>query len=240
MTQSLVFLGFSFSLFFIFNSNASANSIDAIAVHSKALENRTRLELENASIRWNHAKELLGKRYRKSVVRSGERVSSLDEFLSAWTKKGLPKKWKKYSAQIAHTIIQQSKKYSFDPIFLMAVIENESSFNPEAIGPCGEIGLMQLTLDTAKFITNRYNIPFKDKKALKDPIFNIQLGATYLAYLRERFDSESDLYIAAYNMGSANVNKAINRNSRPKVYPTRVMQRYLKFYNKLKNEIEKS
>ncbi|MFZ9596227.1 MAG: lytic transglycosylase domain-containing protein [Bdellovibrionia bacterium] len=162
----------------------------------------------------------------------------IGQFLILWTSKALPETWKHQSRPIANTIIQQSQKYGFDPVFLMSVIENESSFNPEALGSAGEIGLMQITPETGAWITELFEIPWKGKKTLKNPVSNIIIGSAYLAYLREEFDYRGQLYLAAYNMGSGNVRKHLNRNTQPQVYPSRVMQRYLRFYSELQNSLK--
>jgi soluble lytic murein transglycosylase len=221
-------------------AHASTNGIGIIQKKSRDLAAKTELEAQRATNRWSHARELLGKYYQKSVVRMGEEVALLDEQLFQWTSKALKKPWKKLSKQISKTIILESEKYKFDPIFLMAVIENESSFNPEAIGTSGEIGLMQLTPQTAKWITEKYDFPWHGPKSLKDPVTNIKIGAAYLAYLREKFDSRSQLYLAAYNMGTTNVLRALGKQIWPKEYSSRVMQRYVRFYSELREEIDKS
>ncbi|MEO7161814.1 MAG: lytic transglycosylase domain-containing protein [Bdellovibrionia bacterium] len=214
-------------------------SIDAIQKTSHELALRTEIEAGRATSRWSHAKELLGPKYHKSVVKSGEKIADMDEMLTNWTNRALKGRWKKYARSVAQTIIQESDKYGFDPIFLMAVIENESSFNPEIIGTVGEIGLMQVTPDTGAWIAKIYNLPWKGKQQLKDPSYNIRIGAAYMAHLREEFDFEGQLYLAAYNMGSGNVRKALGKQIRPKIYSSRVMLRYLRFYSELQKEVTK-
>jgi soluble lytic murein transglycosylase len=240
MIQQMALIGMCINLSFCTAAIASLPELEAILAQSKLLESKTKLESRNVAIRWNHAKELLGKKYRKSAAKTGENINSIDEVLMRWTKQALWGKWKSSSEVVAQTIIEESNRYGFDPVFLMAVIENESSFNPDARGPCGEIGLMQLTIETAEWITKKLNLPWRGKKSLQNPRENIRIGAAYLNYLRARFDSVSDLYIAAYNMGTGNVEKALTRRDRPKRYHSRVMRRYLKFYAKLQKEIEVS
>ncbi len=184
------------------------------------------------SIRRNHAKELLGKFYQSSVVRKqGDKIKSLSEYIFQSTQRELRSKWKGQARTIASAILTESKKYGFDPIFLMAVIENESSFNVEAVGSVGEIGLMQITPQTAQWISKKYDIPFRGAKTLKDPVANIALGSAYLSYLREKFDFKSNLYLAAYNMGTTKLIRNLAMQRVPLQYPSRVMQRYVRFYS---------
>lgn len=226
------------ALFIPFSSSASGkHSIDSIMKQSRGLAAKTEVEAQKSSVRWVHAKELLGKQYRKSIVKKVEGFNSIDDLLYQWTNQELRKPWKHLSGRIANTIIEESEKYGFDPIFLMAVIENESSFNPKAIGTSGEIGLMQITPQTAEWITKKYNLDWKGKNSLKDPITNIRIGSAYLAYLREKFEFQSQLYLAAYNMGSTNVRRALEKQILPKEYPSRVMKRYIRFYTQVQKHV---
>jgi soluble lytic murein transglycosylase len=99
---------------------------------------------------------------------------------------------------------------------------------------------MQLTAQTAEWIAKKYDIAWKGTKSLTNPIINIKIGAAYIAYLREKFEFKSQLYLSAYNMGSSNVIRAVEKQIWPKEYASRVMQRYVNFYTELKEEIEKS
>jgi soluble lytic murein transglycosylase len=202
----------------------------ALVVSPKALAaEATRIE---------HARELMGKFYDRSVVKSSEKVGQLDRFVRQWTDRALKREFKKYSKAIADTVLSESSKHDFDPVFLMAVIENESSFDPHIVGSVGEIGLMQVTPATGEWIAKKFGIKWEGKKSLRDPRTNIRIGAAYLSYLREEFDSHSQLYLAAYNMGSLNVNRALEKSIWPKDYPQRVMKRYIRFYGDLKAEIK--
>jgi soluble lytic murein transglycosylase len=184
-------------------------------------------------VRLAHAKELMGTYYQDSVVNLNRNRVNVSSFVQTAIHRALHKEWKHSSKTISKVILQQSRKYQFDPIFLLAVIENESNFNPEAIGSAGEIGLMQLKPETARWIANKYNLPWNGPESLFDPITNIQIGSAYLSYLREEFKSESQLYIAAYNMGSTNVYRAMGRQILPQTYSRKVMRKYLRFYLQL-------
>ena len=189
------------------------------------------------SVRANHAKELLGGRYRKSIVKVTEKVGEIDDMVYGLVEDSLPKKWKSKSDVIAKAIITEAGKHGFDPVFLMAVIANESSFNPEAKGTSGEIGLMQILPKTAKWFAKKAELKMGrvTDKTLKDPVKNIQIGAAYIAYLRGEFDSHGQLYLAAYNMGKVNVKRALAREIKPKDYAGRVMNRYVKFYTEIRD-----
>ncbi|MGE3681092.1 MAG: lytic transglycosylase domain-containing protein [Bdellovibrionales bacterium] len=180
-----------------------------------------------------HAQELLGKHYKRSVVRSGERVKKINSKIYQWTFKNLPKKHRKKYKKIAQTIIDESLKYQFDPVFLLSVIQGESGFDPNRLGKLDEIGLMQVRPSTGKWIAGLYGMRWSGNSSLHDPIINIRLGAAYLDYLRSKFDSHARLYLAAYNMGQGNVGEALEKNVWPKDYPIHVMKFYVEFYSAL-------
>jgi soluble lytic murein transglycosylase len=186
--------------------------------------------------RMEHARELLGKRFKRSAVKATQFHEAMEQTILAMVEKRLPKAYKKQAHEIADAIIVEATKHSLDPFFVMAVISGESSFNPIAKGPVGEIGLMQIRPTTGKWMSEMTETKWRGNNSLKDPLTNIRLGTAYLAWLREKFKGHGQLYLAAYNMGPTNVKNALAKNVRPKDYPIHVMKRYLAFYKNLQSE----
>lgn len=108
------------------------------------------------------------------------------------------KKPKYASWKYQNHINSASQRYGIDPTLVKAIIQVESSFNPNAVSKVGASGLMQLMSKTAaKYkVTNRF-----------DPKQNINGGVQHLKYLMGRFDSKINLVLAAYNAGSSAVEK---------------------------------
>lgn len=181
--------------------------------------------------RLNHAKELLGGTYKRSVVRHSEKAKDMAEFIESMTRKFLPKTYEKRTVGVASAIIHEAEKYGLDPVFLMAVVQNESSFNPEMRGSFGEIGLMQVKPSTAQWICDLYKIKYKGDKSLLDPVSNIRIGAAFMHKLRDQFDSHSRLYISAYNIGAKKVRVMVSEDRIPKEYVQAVMKRYVALYS---------
>lgn len=140
----------------------------------------------------------------------------------------LPKKFNHLASVVAETIMKQSTLHKIDPWMITAVIAGESSFNPNAIGPIGEIGLMQLRPKTAEWIAQKSNIKWKGKRHLKNPIYNIQIGVAYLGYLKKRYSPQGGhLYLAAYNMGESSLLRLLSNKIQPNVYRLHIMKNYL-------------
>lgn len=93
------------------------------------------------------------------------------------------------------------KRYSkLDPYLMMALIRQESAFNPDATSSVGARGLMQLMPATAKKFRRGAN-----KKNLATPSVNIEAGSRYFAYLLKMFDGNLVMALAGYNAGENRV-----------------------------------
>lgn len=104
-------------------------------------------------------------------------------------------------------ITKYSEKYELDPYLVAAVIKTESNFDEGAKSNKNAYGLMQITPDTAEWAAEKMDIKNFNIKMLKDPEFNISMGCWYLNNLREEFNGDIELVLAAYNGGRGNVQK---------------------------------
>jgi soluble lytic murein transglycosylase len=201
-------------------------------------------QLKTRARRIGHARELLGGGYHHSIVQAGENVFDVASYVRSAVRGRLKPRWKKHAESIASAVLAESQKYGFDPLFVVALVETESAFDPFKRGSMGEVGLMQIRPTTAKWLAtgkkgaSRYGLPRwptsgKIESFLQDPRVNIRYGLAYLAYLRGRFSEDSRLYLAAYNMGSRNVLRAREKKIWPKLYARRVMSKYLDLYGGL-------
>jgi soluble lytic murein transglycosylase len=88
---------------------------------------------------------------------------------------------------------------------LLAIMRQESAFDPWATSPVGARGLMQLMPATARTIAGAIRLPFSPVRLLTDGSYNIRLGSAYLQSLIDRFGGSYALAIAAYNAGPGRV-----------------------------------
>ena len=109
-------------------------------------------------------------------------------------------------------IEKHSSEYSLDKHLIMAVISVESKFNENAISRKDAKGLMQLKEKTAIWCMEQFDIESRDR-SLYDPELNIQIGCAYLSYLLDKFDSNVNTALAAYNAGEGNVAKWLHEQN---------------------------
>lgn len=98
-----------------------------------------------------------------------------------------------------------SNKYDLDPLFVLAVIKTESKFNDDAQSHKNAVGLMQITVETGEWAAKEMGYTSFLKDNLYDEEYNISMGCWYLRRLKDTFNEDLDLTIAAYNAGPTNV-----------------------------------
>ncbi len=103
--------------------------------------------------------------------------------------------------------------YGLDPVIFYRLIRTESSFRSFAISQAQAIGLGQIRESTAFYIHKEHK-----RGWLFVPFYNLKLAAKYLVYLRQRFNGNWSLTLAAYNWGETNVD---NRIGKLKIEPNR-------------------
>ncbi len=180
-----------------------------------------------------HAKELLGQQYLSSWASQGGQIKDLSSHIYNEVERLLPKKYKKSAGEITRSLILESQKNGFDPLFIVALIKTESSFNPLARGRHGEIGLMQIKPTTAAWISKRFGLKWFGPSTLENPNQNMKIGISYLSYLRKKFKNNPELYIAAYNAGSTKTRRLAALDKTPQVYRAKILSKYIVSYKKI-------
>jgi soluble lytic murein transglycosylase len=84
--------------------------------------------------------------------------------------------------------------------FVMAVIYQETRFDPSAISSAGAMGLMQLLPETASHEAKRLGVK-NSKNMLLNPQHNLFLGTAHLSRMLNNFDNSYLLTAIAYNAG---------------------------------------
>ena len=105
------------------------------------------------------------------------------------------------------TINKYSKKYEMDPLFIAAMILEESRFGAEAVSWAGAIGLMQIMPQTGRELARQLKIRRFKKNMLLNPGVNIEMGTKYMKFLMSRFQDNHALVTGAYNGGPGRMSR---------------------------------
>ncbi len=116
-------------------------------------------------------------------------VSAPDPLVARVTGAGL-------SPALAQAIRQEAERHGIDPRLVLAIIEVESGWDPEARN--GEsVGLMQVSPAAMREMVQR-GVAGGD---LRDPVANVRIGTAYLAWLMRRYPGDLAMALTAYNQG---------------------------------------
>ena len=100
--------------------------------------------------------------------------------------------------RISNAVKAASDKYGVDPNLILAVIQKESYFNPNATSKSGAQGLMQIMPSNFKYlgVTNGYNIEN-----------NIDCGTKLLKEYMDKYNGNIEMALMAYNGGPTNMSR---------------------------------
>jgi soluble lytic murein transglycosylase len=116
-----------------------------------------------------------------------------------------PLYWKAlYPIPYWQDIQRWSAQQTLNPVLVLALMRQESRFEPAIESVTGAKGLMQLMPETAAEVAAQLKLK---KYQLDQPNDNIRLGTWYLDSTHETFQGNSMLAIASYNAGPGNVSQ---------------------------------
>ncbi len=122
---------------------------------------------------------------------------SIKKLVNNWSSKANSSTFERV-ANFHSEIKAAAEKYNVPLPLVYGVIAQESAGNPQVVSRAGAKGLMQLMDSTAKYlgVHNSFN-----------PAENINGGVKYLREQLDQFNGDTELALAAYNAGPANVEK---------------------------------
>lgn len=105
--------------------------------------------------------------------------------------------------------LKSAKGEVIDHELILALVRQESGFNPKAKSHRGARGLMQLMPGTASFVARDRRFKSSKRSELFDPETNISLGQRYIDILMKDSRIKGDLFrmVTAWNAGPGNLNK---------------------------------
>jgi tetratricopeptide (TPR) repeat protein len=99
------------------------------------------------------------------------------------------------------------RRYNVDPLLMLGLMRQESTYQNSALSPVGAIGLVQVMPRTGAKIAALLGDARYSPRALEDPAVNLRFGTFYMSLLMKRFDGVFPLAVASYNGGPHNVSR---------------------------------
>lgn len=174
-------------------------ALDTLAAYERAARKNGRSAGESTLFTIARMYDELGKnsdarRVREDAARDYPRMLG-DEELTAVARRAHPMKFEE-------PIRAAADEFGISDSLLFALIRTESGFRPDAVSNMDAYGLAQLILPTAQTVAASIKAGRATRsRLLRDPVFNVRLGASYLRSLLDRYDGSEPLALAAYNAG---------------------------------------
>lgn len=117
-----------------------------------------------------------------------------------------------YPLKFLEPIRNATQKYEgVDPFIVLALIHQESRFNPNARSRVDARGLMQIMPATGREIARGLHFAPFHADSLLTPAVNLKFGISYLAGQLKRFEGNMVHSLASYNGGGTNVRRWMKR-----------------------------
>ena len=122
-----------------------------------------------------------------------------------------------YPSGFRQLICDAATAQKIDPLWLHAIIWQESKYDPTIRSGAGARGLMQFIPETAQAVAASAGMQGVTFDKLYDPAVSIQLGAAYWSALMEQLKSP-ERALAAYNGGADNVQRWMSKSPDPELF----------------------
>lgn len=113
---------------------------------------------------------------------------------------------------------------------VLALIEHESRFNPEAVSSTGDYGLMQINEVNHKNLEERFRTA-----DMLDPYQNIFCGVKILSEYIKKYEGNYSKALMAYNMGSYGAEKAWKNEIKSTKFSDSILTLFEKYEEVVKN-----
>ncbi|MFL6727563.1 MAG: lytic transglycosylase domain-containing protein [Sphingomicrobium sp.] len=150
---------------------------------------------------------------RNLAVDLGQQIRRQD--LAVWTSRMARVKGSTFYVRQAYPILPSSVSGELWSL-AHGISRQESSFDPYALSRAGARGMMQLMVGTAREQAGKMGVGFDSYRLISDPSYNVMIGSAYFNRLLNNWSGSVPLAVAAYNAGSGNVRKWIDRYGDPR------------------------
>jgi len=134
-------------------------------------------------------------------------------------------------SQVSRAIAEEARRAGYDPLLILAIIDVESDFDPDAVSSRGARGLMQIQPVTLHWFAEKQGLKLTREEMSADPALCVRLGIRYLRTLQDRFGGDLSMALMAYNAGPDRIRQAIREHGLDpfRFYPRRVKRDFERF-----------
>ena len=150
---------------------------------------------------------------RNLAVQLGQQISRPD--IAVWTSRMARVKGSMFYVKQAYPTLSASLSGELWSL-AHGISRQESSFDPYAVSHAGARGMMQLMNGTAREEAGKIGVGFDSYRLISDPSYNVLIGSAYFNRLLNNWSGSIPLAVAAYNAGSGNVHKWVERYGDPR------------------------
>ena len=150
---------------------------------------------------------------RNLAVQLGDQLGRQD--LAVWTSRMARVKGSMFYVRQAYPTLRASVSGELWSL-AHGISRQESSFDPYAMSHAGARGMMQLMTGTAREQADKMGVGFDSYRLISDPSYNVMIGSGYFQRMLNNWNGSVPLAVAAYNAGSGNVRKWIDRYGDPR------------------------
>jgi soluble lytic murein transglycosylase len=150
---------------------------------------------------------------RNLAVQLGDQLGRQD--LAVWTSRMARVKGSMFYVRQAYPMLRTAVSPRLWSL-AHGISRQESSFDPYALSHAGARGMMQLMPGTAREEAAKMGVGFDSYRLISDPSYNVMIGSAYFQRVLDNWNGSVPLAVAAYNAGSGNVRKWIERYGDPR------------------------
>jgi soluble lytic murein transglycosylase len=109
-----------------------------------------------------------------------------------------------YPVYFSDLVEEEARAVGFDPMLILAVIRQESLFEPQALSYAGARGLMQIMPATGEWVADQMGSMEHTDDHLDRACISVRFGVHYLRYARDFAGGNLMMALVGYNAGPGN------------------------------------
>ena len=112
-----------------------------------------------------------------------------------------------YPTRYGHLVSAEAEQRAVDPLLFLALVRQESRFDPRAVSYAGALGLTQVMPATGSWIAAQLGESSYRNDLLLRPVVSVRYGVWYLAMLLDQQERDWIAALVGYNAGPGNLQR---------------------------------